>query len=124
MYDTESYLVANPINRYALGDRSGLNYADDGSLTIYIQSDSPARQGGQLAARTQGRRVQARPAPLRAQAGGRGRHLGSAGDQAGGLTDSRTANNPVELTAYSVRSCVAPASGSSSPGALLAKIGP
>src|SRR5438128_12509295 len=27
-------------------------------------------------------------------------------------------NNPVELTAYSVRSCVAPASGSSSPGAL------
>jgi hypothetical protein len=26
-------------------------------------------------------------------------------------------NNPVELTAYSVRSCVAPASGSGSPGA-------
>jgi hypothetical protein len=29
-----------------------------------------------------------------------------------------THNNPVELTAYSVRSFVAPASGSSSPGAL------
>jgi hypothetical protein len=30
MYDPESYLVANEINRYALGDRSGLTYADTG----------------------------------------------------------------------------------------------
>ena len=35
------YLVDNKINRYALGDRSGLAYADDGSLTILIQPDSP-----------------------------------------------------------------------------------
>ena len=41
MYDKDSYLVANPVNRYALGDRSNLNFADDGSLTIFIQSDSP-----------------------------------------------------------------------------------
>ena len=40
MYD-ESFLVDNPINRYALGDRSGMTFGDDGSLTIYIQSESP-----------------------------------------------------------------------------------
>ena len=41
MYDADSYLVDNPIDRYALGDRSGLTFADDGSLTILIQSDRP-----------------------------------------------------------------------------------
>ncbi len=41
MYDAESYLVANSINRYALGDRSELTYGDDGSLTIHIQRDQP-----------------------------------------------------------------------------------
>ncbi len=41
MYGSDSYLVANPINRYALGDRSKLTPNDDGSLTIFIQSDSP-----------------------------------------------------------------------------------
>ena len=41
MYDADSYLVDNPIDRYALGDRSGLTFADDGSLTILIQSDQP-----------------------------------------------------------------------------------
>ena len=30
MYDPDSYLVANPADRYALGDRSGLSYDDDG----------------------------------------------------------------------------------------------
>ena len=42
MYDPDSYLVANAANRYALGDRSGLTYDEDGSLTLYIQSDEPA----------------------------------------------------------------------------------
>ncbi len=41
MYDTDSYLVDNPINRYALGDRSNLSFADDGSLTILLQRESP-----------------------------------------------------------------------------------
>jgi hypothetical protein len=41
MYDKDSYLVDNPINRYALGDRSDLAFADDGSLTLIIQSDAP-----------------------------------------------------------------------------------
>jgi hypothetical protein len=43
MYDTDSYLVDNPIDRYALGDRSHLTFADDGSLTILIQSESPGQ---------------------------------------------------------------------------------
>jgi hypothetical protein len=42
MYDAESYLVQNAINRYALGDRSGLASGDDGSPTLlHIQSDEP-----------------------------------------------------------------------------------
>jgi hypothetical protein len=41
MYDAESYLVPNSINRYALGDRSGMKLGDDGSLTIYIQNEPP-----------------------------------------------------------------------------------
>jgi hypothetical protein len=41
MYDAESYLVPNTINRYALGDRSGMKLGEDGSLIIYIQKDDP-----------------------------------------------------------------------------------
>jgi hypothetical protein len=41
MYDQDSYLVDNPLNRYSLGDRSNCKLGEDGSLTLYIQSDSP-----------------------------------------------------------------------------------
>lgn len=41
LYDKDSYLVENPINRHALGDRSKCKLGDDGSLTLYIQSGSP-----------------------------------------------------------------------------------
>lgn len=43
MYDVPRYyLVANPIDRYSLGDRSpGIQYGDDGSVTIYLQPTSP-----------------------------------------------------------------------------------
>ena len=43
MYDVPRfYLVDNPIDRYSLGDRSpGLQYGDDGSVTLYLQATSP-----------------------------------------------------------------------------------
>ncbi|MGD9571705.1 MAG: DUF1254 domain-containing protein [Thermoleophilia bacterium] len=43
MYDAEDFfLVANPIGRYSVGDRTpGLVAADDGSLTITVQHDEP-----------------------------------------------------------------------------------
>ena len=46
MYDAdEFYLIANPINRYAIGDRTpGLKVGADGSLTIYLQKDSPGAE--------------------------------------------------------------------------------
>ena len=44
MYDLpDFYLVANPIGRYSIGDRTpGLRRDSDGSLTIMIQHDPPA----------------------------------------------------------------------------------
>jgi hypothetical protein len=43
MYDEpDYYLVANPLDRYSIGDRTpGLRTSDDGSVTIYMQHDSP-----------------------------------------------------------------------------------
>ena len=42
IYNNESYLVDNPIDRYAIGDRTpGLVYNEDGSLDIYVQHDNP-----------------------------------------------------------------------------------
>jgi hypothetical protein len=43
IYDSENYLVDNPINRYAVSSRDEMNYGKDGSLTIYIQHDSPGK---------------------------------------------------------------------------------
>ena len=44
MYDVpDYYLIANPIGRYSIGDRTpGLRYGPDGSLTITIQAEPPA----------------------------------------------------------------------------------
>jgi hypothetical protein len=44
MYDnTDFFLVANPIERYSIGDRSpGLQRDADGGLTIVMQRDEPA----------------------------------------------------------------------------------
>jgi hypothetical protein len=45
MYDQpDYYLVANPISRYSIGDRTtGLRTAADGSVTIYMQHDPPGQ---------------------------------------------------------------------------------
>ncbi len=41
-YNQTYRVIPNPINRYALGDRSpGLVYGPDGSLTVYLQADDP-----------------------------------------------------------------------------------
>ena len=50
-YDKDGYFIANPINRYAIGDRDRLKFDPDGSLDLYIQSEDPrARSPLELAA--------------------------------------------------------------------------
>ena len=43
MYDSDGFLCANPINRFAIGDRNSLKKNTDGSVDIYIQKDKPAK---------------------------------------------------------------------------------
>jgi hypothetical protein len=44
MYDAKKRLmVANPINRYKIGSADDLQADSDGSITIYIQADSPGK---------------------------------------------------------------------------------
>jgi len=40
-YDGDGFLIANPIGRYALGDRDPLTFNADGSLDIYLQAEPP-----------------------------------------------------------------------------------
>jgi hypothetical protein len=42
MGDAQNHFVANPVNRYSVGDRSGLAQNADGSVDIYIQNTAPA----------------------------------------------------------------------------------
>ena len=42
MADAKEHFVANPINRYSVGDRSGLAQNPDGSVDIYLQNAAPA----------------------------------------------------------------------------------
>jgi hypothetical protein len=56
MYNDRQYFAANPINRYAIGDRDRLKLSGDGSLTLYIQRKSPGkeREGNWLPAPKEG----------------------------------------------------------------------
>jgi hypothetical protein len=42
LYDEEGFQVANPLNRFAIGDRDKLTFGSDGSLEIYVQHERPA----------------------------------------------------------------------------------
>ncbi|WP_020564175.1 DUF1254 domain-containing protein [Methylosarcina fibrata] len=41
LYDGDGFQVANPLNRFAIGDRDALKFNADGSLDLYIRHDSP-----------------------------------------------------------------------------------
>ena len=42
MYDTDSFFVPNPLNRYLINNRSRLHKNPDGSIDIYVQRDKPS----------------------------------------------------------------------------------
>ena len=89
MYDSGSYLVPNPISRYALGDRSNMKLGNDGSLTIYIQSQSPGadKESNWLPApEAGGFKLALR---LRSEEAGCRRQLETAGGAAGGIMSAR-----------------------------------
>jgi hypothetical protein len=40
-YDKDGYFIANPMDRYAIGDRDKLKFNPDGSLDLYVQAQNP-----------------------------------------------------------------------------------
>ena len=70
LYESSGFFVANPLERYTVGDRSNLHFNGDGSLDIYVQTSRTVERSpaGQLAARP-GRRLPDDHAPLRRPGG-------------------------------------------------------
>lgn len=50
MYSQDGYFVNNSINRYTIGDRDRLQFNDDGSLDLYVQTAKPAQESNWLPA--------------------------------------------------------------------------
>lgn len=44
LYDADGFQVANPLNRFAIGDRDTLTYNADGSLDLHIQHEDPGAE--------------------------------------------------------------------------------
>ena len=80
MYDVpEFFLVANPIDRYSIGDRTpGLRHDDDGALTLVLQRDDPGDGERSELAADPARRLQTAPAHVRAASRGLRRQLRAA----------------------------------------------
>jgi hypothetical protein len=57
MYDAERFQVANPLDRFAIGNSNNLKFNADDSLDIYLQNESPGtdKESNWLPAPAQGR---------------------------------------------------------------------
>jgi Protein of unknown function (DUF1214) len=88
MYNENQAFAANPISRYAIGDRDRLQFNQDGSLDIYVQRASPGfrgRQGIELASRPGQRQLHHEHAPLLAKTRDSGWKLDAASGAQGEL---------------------------------------
>jgi hypothetical protein len=81
MYDAESFLVPNPLDRYDIADWMPLQYNPDGSLDVHIEKDSPGRDKEANWLPRTGRRFQRDHARVLAEARHARRNLDSAADR-------------------------------------------
>jgi hypothetical protein len=70
LYDMDGFQVANPLNRYAIGDRDPLQYNADGSLDVFIHHGSSGPVRCPIGCRLLRRENWHNDAPLRAEGSG------------------------------------------------------